>query len=342
MAALADLCRFIPTAAGTTDFVYSSVVGGCQSPAAAGVQNGVKYKLYAVSSDLTQWEIFEGAYNAGTATFPRSTVLYNSSGTGTSAGQSGAGSRINFSSVPQVSIVGLAEDLISVEVANLFTTTQQAQARSNIAAAATPGSWTRTVFAGGSGTYIRKAGCTAINVRMVGGGGGGGGANSLGTPGGAGGNTTFGTSFLAAFGGGGGAVGGSTALAAGGSSSGGDFGLAGGNGQTGQNGSGSNLYGGNGGNSVFGGAGTGAPPFAATGSAAAPNSGSGGGGGSSSNAVAAGAGGGGAGGYLERLIVNPAASYSYAVGSAGSAGVPNSGGGGGGGGSGLIIIDEYY
>ena len=55
MASFVDLCRFNPTLGGTTDFVYSTAVAGCQSPAAANVLNGVNYKLYAVSADLSQW-----------------------------------------------------------------------------------------------------------------------------------------------------------------------------------------------------------------------------------------------------------------------------------------------
>lgn len=113
MSVFADLVRFIPTLGGTTDWTYSSAVGGCQSPAAANVQNGASYKVYAVSNDLTQWEISQGAYNSGTGVFARTAVLYNSSGTGSAAGQTGAGSKINFSTVPQVSIVALAEDLVS-------------------------------------------------------------------------------------------------------------------------------------------------------------------------------------------------------------------------------------
>jgi hypothetical protein len=132
MSAFADLVRFVPTAGGTTDWTYSSAVGGCQSPAAANVQNGVSYKVYAVSSDLTQWEISQGVCNSGTWTFPRTTVLSNSSGTGSSPGQTGAGTKINFATVPQVSIIALAEDLISVEVANSFTAAQQLQAANNI------------------------------------------------------------------------------------------------------------------------------------------------------------------------------------------------------------------
>lgn len=135
MAAFADLVRFIPTLGGTTDWVYSSAVGGCQSPASAGVLNATKYKYYAVSNDLTQWEIGEGTYTVSTTTLTRTTVLYNSSATGTASGQSGAGTKISFSTVPQVAIIGIAEDLISVEIANSFSTAQQTQARANIGAA---------------------------------------------------------------------------------------------------------------------------------------------------------------------------------------------------------------
>lgn len=132
MAAFLNNCRFIPTAGATTDWVYASTVGGCQSPALAGAIDGRKYKFIAISTDLTQWEIAEGAYTAATGTFARATVLYNSSGSGTAAGQSGSGSKINFTAAPNVAIVGVKEDLISVEEANAFTPVQKAQARANI------------------------------------------------------------------------------------------------------------------------------------------------------------------------------------------------------------------
>ena len=48
-------------------------------------------------------------YNSGTGVFARTNVLYNSSGTGSAQG--GAGTKISFSTVPQVAIVALAEDL---------------------------------------------------------------------------------------------------------------------------------------------------------------------------------------------------------------------------------------
>lgn len=128
MAAFLDACRFNPTAGGTTDWTYSSLVPGYQNPIAAAAVNGRLYKYRAESSDLSQWELGEGAYNSGTGTFARTTVLFNSSGTT---------SKINFSTVPQVAIVALKEDLISVEEANSFTAAQQAQARSNISASPT-------------------------------------------------------------------------------------------------------------------------------------------------------------------------------------------------------------
>lgn len=132
MAAFLNNCRFIPTAGGVTDWVYASAVGGCQSPSLAGAVDGRKYKFIAISSDLTQWEIAEGTYTAASGTFIRATVLYNSSGSGVASGQSGGGTRINFTVAPNVAIVAVKEDLISLDEPNAFTTTQMAQARANL------------------------------------------------------------------------------------------------------------------------------------------------------------------------------------------------------------------
>lgn len=123
MAAFLDVCRFTPSAGGTTDWTFAAAVTGYQSPSAAGVVNGRLYKYRAESADLSQWEVGEGAYNTSTGVLARTTVLFNSSGTV---------SKVNFSATPQVAVVALKEDLISVEESNSFTTTQQAQARSNI------------------------------------------------------------------------------------------------------------------------------------------------------------------------------------------------------------------
>lgn len=132
MAAFLDNCKFTPTAGGTTDWTFSAAVTGYQSPAAAGVVNGTKYKYFASSADLTQWEVGEGAYTTSSGVLARTTVLYNSSGTGTATGQSGAGTKISFSAVPTVAVVAIKEDLLALDEANSFTAAQQAQAQSNI------------------------------------------------------------------------------------------------------------------------------------------------------------------------------------------------------------------
>jgi hypothetical protein len=126
MAAFLDVCRFVPTAGGTTDWTFSAAVTGYQSPTAAGAVNGRLYKYRAESADLSQWEIGEGAYNSGTGVFARTTVLFNSAG---------STAKINFTLTPQVAIVALKEDLISVEEANSFTAAQRTHGRANLGAA---------------------------------------------------------------------------------------------------------------------------------------------------------------------------------------------------------------
>jgi hypothetical protein len=103
VASFLDVCRFTPTLGGTTDWVYSTAVTGYQGPAAAGAVNGAVYRYRAESADLTQWEIGYGAYTSGSTTFARTTVLFNSLGTT---------AKVNFSTVPQVAVVCLAEDLV--------------------------------------------------------------------------------------------------------------------------------------------------------------------------------------------------------------------------------------
>lgn len=108
-----DVCRFNATSTGTGDFVVASAVTGYQTPALAGATNGTQYRYRAETLDLSQWEVGYGTYTSGSVTLARTTVLYNSSGTGTGAGQSGAGTKINFSAIPRVGIVFLAEDFNS-------------------------------------------------------------------------------------------------------------------------------------------------------------------------------------------------------------------------------------
>jgi hypothetical protein len=339
MAAFLDNCRFNPTLGGTTDWTFSSAVTGYQSPSAAGVVNGRVYEYFAISASGTEWEIGRGAYNTGTGVLARTTVLYNSSATGTATGQSGAGTKITFSAAPQVAVVAIKESLISVEEANSFTSTQQGQARDNILAAKSSSGWTRQVFTSGSGTYTTPAGCKAILVKLKGAGSGSAGSGSAGgTGGGAGGATTFNagaitapggqaTTVLSFTGGLGGAVG-----------VGGDFSIAGGDGDNAN----AAIAFGNAGKGAGAGGGKAASPNVANNTAGKANSGGGGGGPASASGVGA-VGGGAEGAYTEKLIVSPSASYTYAVGAAGTAGAAGTSGFAGmPGGSGIIIVEEYY
>ena len=201
-------------------------------------------------------------------------------------------------------------------------------------------------FTSGSGTYVTPAGCTYLKVTAMGGGGGGEGTGGSPVAPTSGANSTFGSSLITAGGGGlsqslstglGGTGGSATAT-----------GLTailaiGGRGNVGVNASvtASSVSGGTGGYGALGGGGSGG--FTVNGVAGAANTGGGGGGGSSPSTTgnATGGGGGGSGGYVQATIVNPDASYSYAVGAGGNAGTANSFSGGAGG-SGLIFVEEFY
>jgi hypothetical protein len=129
-----DVCRFNPVAGGTGSWVYSSPVQGYQSLTRAGAVDGATYRYRAESADLTQWEVGYGVYTFSTATLTRATVLSNSSGSGTAPGQSGSGTLINFSTIPQVAVVLLAEDISSflVNANNLSDVSTPATALNNL------------------------------------------------------------------------------------------------------------------------------------------------------------------------------------------------------------------
>jgi len=131
LARFANSVMFTPAAGGTVDFVVSAAVVGYMTPALAGAPTGV-YKYRAESNDLSQWEIGEGTYTSGTTTLTRTTVLYNSAGTGTATGQSGAGTKINFTNPPNVGIVQAVQDTLEIDNAGSFTAPQILQARANI------------------------------------------------------------------------------------------------------------------------------------------------------------------------------------------------------------------
>lgn len=133
MARFANSVQFTPVSTGTVDFVVSAAVSGFMTPALAGMPSGT-YKYRAESNDLSQWEIGEGTYTSGTTTLTRTTVLYNSAGTGTASGQSGAGTKINFTAAPNVGVVQLVADTLEIDNTGSFTAAQRTQARSNISA----------------------------------------------------------------------------------------------------------------------------------------------------------------------------------------------------------------
>lgn len=118
MAAFLDNVRFNPTAGGTTDWTYSSIVASYQDPVSAGAISGATYEAFAVDTS-NNWELSRGVCTiaAGVPTFARTAILYNSLGTGLAPGQSGAGAKINFASAPTVAIVPLSNDLAPLALA---------------------------------------------------------------------------------------------------------------------------------------------------------------------------------------------------------------------------------
>lgn len=110
-------CGFFATAGGTADWVVGNAAPTYSSDTSAGATNAVQYTVRAQSIDgSNQWEVSQGNYTSGTRTFARTTVLYNSSGTGTGPGQTGAGTKINFNNIPLIAVVDAAEDLLTANI----------------------------------------------------------------------------------------------------------------------------------------------------------------------------------------------------------------------------------
>jgi len=250
-------------------------------------------------------------------------------------------STISAGTTSSTALVATADTSGSLVLQTNNGTTALTLSTAQVATFAQPvgGGMTVQVFTSGSGTYTTPSGCKAIWVRAVGGGGGGGGSGSSPAASTAGGNTTFSTLTAS-----GGALGPVTANqgGVGGSASGGNINAAGGQGQFGGTaGGGINVMAGYGGASHFGQGGPGGYYASGVGYAGTGYGAAGGGGGPT--ATANGGSGGGGGGYTEKLIVSPAATYSYAVGAAGTAGgAGGSGLAGGAGTSGMIIVTEFY
>jgi hypothetical protein len=199
----------------------------------------------------------------------------------------------------------------------------------------------RQILTSGSGaTYTTPIGVRQLRIRMIGGGGGGGGASAATVVGGSnGGFTSFDNASANVK-----AVGG---VASPGGASGygstpgtgtannrviGNAGTPTSNGLTGS------IPAGTGGGSQFGGSPGLTSGTTQNGASAQANSGAGGSGAIGSNGNCGG--GGQAGEYVELIINNPAASYTYTIGAGGAGGVSTNNGGAGG--SGVIIVDEIY
>lgn len=217
------------------------------------------------------------------------------------------------------------------------------------------GAPTQTILTSGSGTYTTPARCKYLVIQATGGGGGGAGSGNSGTNGGNGSDTKFGGSLVVAQAGAAtttnGAVGG---VGGAGSVGVGVFGYT----VTGNNGAPATsfssvpatgvifLSGGFGGGNPLGMGGV--PGGIITNPTSGTGTGSGGGGGQMSTdpavtTVGFTGGGGGAGGYTNGTITNPAASYSYVIGTGGAGGVAGTNGvAGAAGRAGVLIITEYY
>jgi len=276
--------------------------------------NGVTFLSFAAAGvangDIVDYSISDtGASEAGTG-------IYTSAGTTltrTVTKSTNANAAINASSSAIVRISPRAETLTQGPTIQRFTS-------------------------GTAATYTTPVGCAWIRIRMVGGGSGasgsGTGAGNAGTPT----ASTWSGGTLSA----GGAAQGQQLSGGnpGGTASGGN--IANVSGEGGSPGTGQSNGGGPaGGNSVLGGAGQGTLG-AVAGANASTNSGSGGGSGGVSATVTTGVSG-GAGGYVEHIIVAPAATYTYTVGQGSTGGTAGTNGAAGGSGAaGLIIVEEYY
>ncbi len=208
----------------------------------------------------------------------------------------------------------------------------------------------QTFSSGSALTYTTSVGARWLRIKMAGGGGGGAGSGvNTQTNGGDGGVTTFGSSLLTANGGLAGRVhndeggaGGTASVSAP------ALAVVATTGGQGQGGAGNNglliaVNGGAGGSNMFAGGGARAPTGSA-GHAGIANTGGGGSGGSTGTAVNDDAGsGGGAGGYIEAIIPLPSATYTYTIGTIGSAGgAGTTGFVGGAGAQGIIIVEEHF
>jgi hypothetical protein len=294
---------------------------------------GVVFKACAFIDNMN-WDI--SAHFVESGQYNRTGFAWAEQGTNTIYCQAVAGAdRVNLSfNVPLN-----AEPTIYTTAANMENVANIAAYIPNMCPTIT------RLLSGTAQTYTTPAGVRWLKIKMIGAGGGGGGSSNSneGGTGGTGGTTSFGTSLLTAVGGSGGpgvvGIGGAGGTVTVNSPAISMVALAGvrapGNpnnvsNQQVQSGAASPFAGG-----AIGGYGD------AGGGAGLDNSGTGGGGGGVTTGYRGA--GGGAGGYIEAIVKDPSATYTYSVGAGGTAGAAGpSGYVGGVGGSGVIIIEEHY
>lgn len=104
MASFVNVCRFRSSTSGTSSFVVDEAVQGYLAPTNAGATDGATYRYRAETRDLLQWEVGTTVYTSSTQTFTRTPIL-SSNNNGT----------VNFTRVPEVAIVFLAEDIAALQ-----------------------------------------------------------------------------------------------------------------------------------------------------------------------------------------------------------------------------------
>lgn len=100
---LVNECYWDATASGLGDFVVSTPVTGFFTPAQCtnpAIVDGGVYHYRAENSSLSEHEIGLGVYTVSSTTLSRGTILQSSN----------SGNKVNFSTVPKVRIVALAQD----------------------------------------------------------------------------------------------------------------------------------------------------------------------------------------------------------------------------------------
>ncbi|WP_457492066.1 hypothetical protein [Tardiphaga sp. P5_C7] len=154
---LADGIRFNATSTGTGDFVDASAVTGYRR-GASNLTDGRTYRYRAENASLSEYERGSGVWNNSTSTLARTTIEYSSTG-----------SKVAFSSVPQVGITPGPDDIAVVGANVLINSDFRINQRSYASAAAlTAGSYGHDRWKAGAGggdySYSQLASSTQVTI----------------------------------------------------------------------------------------------------------------------------------------------------------------------------------